>query len=216
MGPDADKLFAAAPNHGTFSAELPMKTILALSGVALLLAANSGVGQDVQVKQRAKELRDQNNVRQGVTPATPTSPPRAAPNGAAAPNLSPSLVQFQQGLFSIEAGNPVDAAQRKQLSQELLAAAQAAKPSLGSVNKLVGDLMAAIAEKPLPASSRGRFIVELDAILNPAKYPAAKPEGIFRDMQAIFQDNGLARNKAVAIAEGVKAISAEVQGGGAK
>jgi hypothetical protein len=194
-----------------------MKSVFALSGVAILLVvAHRGLGQDVLVKQRAKELRDQNNVRQGLAPATPGSPPRAAPGGAAAPSLSPSLVQFQTALAGIKADTPVDAAQRKQLSQELLAAAQGAKPSVGSVNKLVGDLVAAFAEKPLPASSRGRLMVELDAILNPLKYPEARPEGIFRDVQAIFQENGLARNKAVAIAEDVKAISSEVQGGGAK
>jgi hypothetical protein len=187
-----------------------MRTIVAPIAVALLLAAVSGVGQDVQVKQRAKELRDQNNVRQGVMPGTPAAPSRAAPS------LSPSLVQFQKGLASIEAGSAVDAARKKQLSQELLAAAQAAKPSADTVNKLVGDLTAAYAEKPLPASSQGRLVFELDAILNPAKYPAAKPDGIIRDVQAIFQENGLARNKAAAIAEGVRALSAEVQGGEAK
>ncbi len=193
-----------------------MKTVFALSGVALLLAANSAVAQDVQIKQRAKEIRDQNNVRQGVAPAMPGSPPSAASSATAAPNLSPSMVQFQAGLASIKADTQLDTAQRKQLSQELLAAAQGAKPSVDSVNKLVADLAAAFAEKPLSASSRGRLTVELDAVLNPAKYPQARPDGIFRDIQAIFQENGLARSKAVAIAEDVKAISAEVQGGGAK
>ena len=195
-----------------------MKTFFALGSMVLLLVANRAVGQDVQIKQRAKEIRDQNNVRQGVAPATQASPALApaAPGGTAAPNLSPSLVQFQTGLASIKADTQVDTAQRKQLSQELLAAAQGAKPSVSSVNKLVADLAAAFAEKPLPASSRGRLMVELDAVLNPAKYPQAKPEGIFRDIQAIFQENGLARNKAVVISEDVKAISAEVQGGGAR
>ena len=56
---------------------------------------------------------------------------------------------------------------------------------------------------------------ELDAVLNPAKYPQAKLEGIIRDVQAIFQENGLARMKAVAIADDVKAIAAEIQKGGA-
>jgi hypothetical protein len=193
-----------------------MKTVVALSGVVLLLVADGAVGQDVQIKQRAKEIRDQSNVRQGVAPVTQASPPTAAPSGTAAPNLSAALVQFQTGLASVKADTQMDTAQRTQLSQELLAAAQGAKPSEGSVNKLVADLAAAFAEKPLPASSRSRLMVELDAVLNPAKYPQAKPEGIFRDIQAIFQENGLARNKAVAIAEDVKAISAEVQRGGAK
>lgn len=193
-----------------------MKTVFALSGVALLLAVNSAFGQDVQIKQRAKQLRDQNNERQGVTPATQASPSAAASSGRAAPSLSPSLVQFQTGLASIKAGTPVDTAQKKQLSQQVLAAPQGARPSAGSVNKLVADLTAAFAEKPLPASSRSRLMVELDAVLNPAKYPQAKPEGIFQDIQDMFHENGLAPSKAEAIAEDVKAISAEIQGGGAK
>jgi hypothetical protein len=193
-----------------------MKTVFALGGVAWLLLANFAVGQDVQIKQRAKEIRDQNNVRQAAPPAGQPSSPTTAPGGTAGPNLSPSLVRFQTGLVSIKADTQVDTAQTKQLAQDLLAGAQGAKPSVGSVNKLVADLAAAFAEKPLPASSRGRLMVELDAVLNPAKYPQARPDGIFRDIQAIFQENGLARNKAMAIAEDVKAISAEVQAGGAK
>jgi hypothetical protein len=51
-------------------------------------------------------------------------------------------------------------------------------------------------------------------VLNPGKYPQAKLDGIFADIQAIFQENGLGRNKAVVIADDVKAISAEIQKGG--
>ena len=51
-------------------------------------------------------------------------------------------------------------------------------------------------------------------MLNPAKYPMAKLDGILRDIQAIFQENGLARMKALAIADDVKAIAAEIQKGG--
>lgn len=174
------------------------------------MAANIAVGQDAQIKQRAKELRDQNNVRQGVVPGTQASPTTTAPK------LSASMVQFQTGLAGIQAGIEMDTAQRKQLSQDLLATAQGGKPSAESVNKLVADLAAAFAEQPLPATSRGRLVVELDAVLNPAKYPQAKLEGIFKDIQAMFQENGLTRNKAVTIAEDVKAIAAEVQRGGAK
>jgi hypothetical protein len=184
-----------------------MKTVSAVIGLASLLVLSSAVGQDVQVKQRAKEVRDQNNVRQGVTPATQPSPGA----GTTTPSLSPSLVQFQTGLASINAGTQVDAGQTKQLSQQVLAAAQGGKPSAASVNKLVAKLTAAFAEKPLPASSRSRLVVELDAVLNPAKYPQAKLDGIFPDIQAIFQENGLSRTKAAAIVEDVKAVAAEVR-----
>jgi len=91
-----------------------------------------------------------------------------------------------------------------------------AKPSLASASKFVDQLTAAAAEKPLPAASRGRLVQELDAVLNPGKYPQAKLDGIFSDVQAIFQENGLGRTKAVALADSVKAMSAEIQQGGAK
>jgi hypothetical protein len=187
-----------------------MKTVYALSGAVLLLAGISALGQDVQIKQRAKELRDQNNVRQGVAPVTQGAA------ATAAPSLPAPLVQFHTGLAGIKAGAQVDAEQKNQLGQKLLAAAQGAKPSVDAVNKLVADLAAAFAEKPLPASSRGRLMVELDAVLNPAKYPQAKADAIFRDIQAMFQENGLARNQAVVIAEDVKAISREIEAGAAK
>jgi hypothetical protein len=97
------------------------------------------------------------------------------------------------------------------VSQQVLAAAQGGKPSAASVNKLVAKLTAAFAERPLPASSRGPLMVELNAVLNPAKYPQARLDAIFPDIQAMFQENGLSRIKAAAIVEDAKAVSAEVR-----
>ncbi|HZR18068.1 MAG TPA: hypothetical protein VFE51_12305, partial [Verrucomicrobiae bacterium] len=98
--------------------------------------------------------------------------------------------------------------------QEIVAGAQGAKPSLKSAAKLAADVSAACADKPLSATSRARFVQELDAVLNPGKYPQARLDGIIKDIQAIFQDNGLARMKAVAIANDVQALATEIQKGG--
>ena len=46
-------------------------------------------------------------------------------------------------------------------------------------------------------------------MLNPAKYPQAKMAAIFDDVQAIFQENGLERRRAVAVSDDVKAIAAK-------
>jgi hypothetical protein len=193
-----------------------MKTALGLIGAVLFLGSHGAGGQDAIIKQRAKELRDQNNVRQGLASPAQTPQPASAGNSPAAPALSSSLAGFQTDLAGIQAGSQVPADQQEKLSRELRAAAQGNKPSPALVNKLVADLTAAFSEKPLSASSRARFVLELDAVLNPAKYPQAKLDGIFRDIQAIFQDNGLARNRAMAIADGVKAISAEIRSGEAR
>ena len=182
----------------------------------ILMAASALAGPETIIKQRAKELSNENNVRQGVAP--PTQPGTAAPGTTmpAPAKLSTSLVKFQTDLAGLTAGSPATDAQKQQLTSELLAAAQGAKPSQATAAKLTDDLCAAFAEKPLPATSRARLAQELDAVLNPAKYPQAKLEGIFADVQAIFQENGLSRLKAVAIADDVKAISADIQRGGAK
>ena len=182
--------------------------------MALLSCWTAAAGPETIIYQRAKELRDQNNVRQGVTPPTQ---PAVTPIAPAAPtlSLSSSLVQFQTELSTLNAGTPASPDQKQRLAQDLLLGAQRAKPSKAAVAKLSQDLAAAFAEKPLSATSRARFVQELDAVLNPGKYPQAKLEGIIADIQAIFQDNGLNRNKAVTIAEDVKAIAAEIQKGGA-
>jgi len=204
----------AARGQGKFNEQLYMKTTLALIGAVLLLGSLGAAGQSAIVKQRAKGIRNQNNARQGVTPPAPPAQPAAATNSTPAPTLSSSLVELQTDLGGIKAQSQVTADQQEQLGRKVLAAVQGNKLSPALIKKLVADLTAAFSEKPLPAASLGRFVIELDAVLNPAKYPQAKLDGIFRDIQAMFQANGLA--KALAIADDVKAIAAEVRAGAAK
>ncbi len=195
-----------------------MKRILAVVCAAVLLSSPALARQGSQyiIKQRAKELRDQNNVRQGVVPPAQAAPAAPATTAPAPPALSPSLLRFQTDLGTISASAPATAEQKQKLAQQVVAGAQGAKPSLTTAGKLATDLSAAFAEKPLSPTSRARLVQELDAVLNPGKYPMAKLDGIFADVQAIFQENGLSRTKAVGIADDVKAISAEIQRGGAK
>src|SRR5712691_12171695 len=88
-----------------------MKTTLAFFGAAMLLATNTFAGPDVIVRERAKELSNQNNVRQGVAP--PTQPPQPAPTttpGTPAPQAPPksqAVLQFETDLGAIKANDPV-------------------------------------------------------------------------------------------------------------
>ena len=47
--------------------------------------------------------------------------------------------------------------------------------------------------------------------LTPVNTPQARPEKIIEDIQAIFQENGLARMKALAIANDAQKVAAEVR-----
>jgi len=188
-----------------------MKTPLITITTGILFGVRAFAGPETIIKERAKELSNQNNVRQGVAPPTQ---PALAPNAPAPPTVTPALARFQTELSTLSIGTPATPDQKQKLTQDLLLAPQGAKPSRASLAKLTEDLSAAFAEKPLSPASRARFVQELDAVLNPGRYPQARLDGIFKDVQAIFQDNGLSRNKAVAIAEDVKAISDQIQKGG--
>jgi hypothetical protein len=191
-----------------------MKAFLALLGFTVMCSLQLRAGPETIVRERAKELRDQNNVRQGVAPPTQSQPAAGANPAARPPQPSPALGKLQTDLGAIS--TTVTPEQKQKLAADIMLAAQGAKPSSATAAKLAGDMAAAMAEKPLPAASRARLAQELDAILNPSKYPQAKPDGIFKDVQAIFQESGLQRAKAVVIADDVKALSAEVQSGGGK
>jgi hypothetical protein len=191
-----------------------MRITLAVLGSLALVSACAQADPAVIIRERVKELRDQNNVRQGVAPPTQPAQPRVTPGGPAAPTLSPALLRFNTDIAAIKSDAQVTPDQQQKLAQDLFAGAQGSKPSLASASKLASDVSAAFAEKPLSDGNRARFVQELDAVLNPAKYPQAKLDGILRDVQAIFQENGLARAKALAIADDVKAIAAEIQKGG--
>jgi hypothetical protein len=191
-----------------------MKAALILFVVAILFGLSALGGPEVIIRERAKELSNENNVRQGVPPPTDVTQPSALPNAPTGPTISPALVRFQADLSAIKPEAPPTAEQKQKLTQELLLAAQGPKPSLTSANKLAEDLSLAFAEKPLSSTSRARLTQELDAVLNPGKYPQAKLDGIFADIQAIFQENGLARSRAVGISNDVKKISEEIRGGG--
>jgi len=126
--------------------------------------------------------------------------------------LQQNLVKVRSNLAAIRANSTVTAAQKQQLSTNLLACAQgASKPSPATVASLAESLTAAFVEKPLSQASRNRLVSDLAVVLNPAKYSAGQIQAVCNDVQAIFQANGTARRDAVKIADQVKAVAAETQ-----
>ena len=182
----------------------------------MLLPFNIFAQADIIIKQRAKEIRDQNNVRQGINPTTPAAqPPQpGAPTASTAPTplLKQSLAKFQADLAAIQANSPVTAVQKQQLAKDLLACAQGgSKPSDATTGPLADSLATAFAQKPLSETDRARLVSRLAAVLNPANIQSAQMQAIYADIQAIFQVNGMARKDAVKIVDQVKAIGAETQ-----
>ena len=193
-----------------------MKTAFALVGAAFFLASTV-LADPIIVKQRALELRNQNNVRQGVAPAAQpgaTTQPAAPATQVAPPSplLQQGLAKLKSDLAAIQANSPVTATQKLQLTKDLQACAQgSSKPSQATVSALAESLANAFAQKPLSEASRTRLVSRLAAVLNPGKISAAQMQAIYADIQAIFQDNGMVRRDAVKIADQAKAIGAETQ-----
>ena len=193
-----------------------MKRAFALIGAATLLAGSAFAGPDVIILQRARELRDQNNVQQGVTsPGQPPQPvqPATTPGTSASPTpLQQSIAKLRADLTAIKANSPASAAQKQKIATDLIVVAHGAnKPSQATAAYLANSLAAAFAEKPLADRDCSRLLSDLAAVLNPAKIQVAQMQAIYADIQAIFQANGMVRKDSVMIVDQVKAIAAETQ-----
>jgi hypothetical protein len=193
-----------------------MKTVLALLGAALLLGGNVVAQSDVIIKQRALEIRNQNNVQQGVAapsqPAQPSQPAAPAASSAPSPLLQQNLAKVRADLAAFKPNSPVTPQQKLQLKNDLLASAQgASKPSPAAISVLADSLSAAFTQTAFPDKDRDRLVSRLAAVLNPARIQPAQMQAIYADIQAIFQANGMARKDAVKIVDQVKAVAAETQ-----
>jgi hypothetical protein len=218
--------FHAAPPKGGTPNRNSRHVLRAFPGilglVALIGTSAFGQGSEAIIKQHAKDLRDQNNARQGVAPPSqpanapsPSSPP-AAQLSAQTPQQQ-AFARLQTDLVAIKGDSTVSPAQTQQIAQDLLAAAQGAgKPSSRSAAKLASDLAAAVAEKNQSPHNLGRLMQDLSALFNNASLSASQTQAVIADVQAIFQKSGTSAAKAAAIADDLKTARAEIQKGEAK
>jgi hypothetical protein len=194
-----------------------MKSTFALIGVLILVVqAAFGQGAAVIIKERAKELSNQNNVRQGVASPAPAAPAaQSAAPGAPARPLTPqeqALARLQSDLAGMKPDAPISTYQRQQFAKDLIGASQgAAKPSQAAVNKLALDLSSVLGEKLLATVTLKRLVQDFNTILNPSTVGAAQLKDVVADVQAIFQANNVDRKDAVAIANDAQAIANEVK-----
>ena len=193
-----------------------MKTVFALIGASALVASSVFGQADVIIKKRALEIRNQNNVQQGVAapsqPVQPGQPAAPAASSAPSPLLQQNLAKVRADLAAFKPNSPVTPQQKLQLKNDLLASAQGAgKPSPATISVLADSLSAAFTQTAFPDKDRDRLVSRLAAVLNPARIQPAQMQAIYDDVQAIFQANGMARKEAVKIVDQVKVIGAETQ-----
>jgi hypothetical protein len=196
-----------------------MKTRIALLVMALATLSAWGQGaQGSQIKQRAKETVNQNNVRQGVPPPSSQSPPRPAAPAPANPSApgptvsqTQSIANLKGDLVQFKTGGTATAAQKQQFIKNLALAARGTKPSLPTVTAFVDALTAGLAEATLTSEQQGRLAQNLEAVLNSKRLPASQFDAIIEDVQAILQVGSMKRATAINIAKGLKAVGLEVR-----
>lgn len=187
-----------------------MKTVFALIGASALVAGSVFGQADVIIKKRALEIRNQNNVQQGV--AAPSQPAAPAASSAPSPLLQQNLAKVRADLAAFKPNSLVTPQQKLQLKNDLLASAQGAgKPSPATISVLADSLSAAFTQTAFPDKDRDRLVSRLAAVLNPARIQPTQMQAIYDDVQAIFQANGLARKDAVKMVDHVRAVAAETQ-----
>src|SRR5712672_3399101 len=105
-----------------------MKIALVVGVANVLVVENVLARPETIVRERAKELSNQNNVRQGVAP--PTQAPQTAPTTAPgtpppqAPPKSQAVLQFETDLGAIKANDPVTPAIKQKLAADIIAIAE--------------------------------------------------------------------------------------------
>jgi len=190
--------------------------LFVLLAVGVTNAAAQGAAGYI-AKQRAKELVNQNNVRQGVP--TPAQPAKAAPPPASGQAVPPATTFKQQNIARLQADlaaivgkGQVSAELKQRLGKDLLAGSQGLrKPAGATVTRAADNLSGVLAGTTLESSEQARLAQDLNAICDCGSTGATRVEAVLSDAQAILQVAGVKRSAAVSAVTDLRAIASEIQ-----
>jgi len=190
-----------------------MQITFTLMLIVVLCALPTQAGPEDLVKQRAKNVRDQNNAQQGVpgrTPpgqSTPSSPATAKP----APIKPTPAAKIKTDLMGWHAEKTVSAASRQTFTTDLLAAARGSKrPPKAAVEKLSASLATALGGKAIGTAELSRLTQNLNLAVNSAGLSQERLEEIATQFQTDLESTGASPEAAAAAAKDLKAVMAEL------
>ena len=186
-----------------------MKRWIAFVCLAVLPTAVFGQGSQQMIKQRAKDISNQNNARQGVQ-MTQTNP--APPKAPAPPPVPPAVRKLQADFTAIKTNSQVASEQKQELIRDLTADVRGAgKPSQLSLAAFAGDLTTAIAGKNLSPAQQLSLAQNIYAIFNNSNLSETQKQAAFGNVQVILQTGGATRPEADATISYLKIIDFEIQ-----
>ena len=185
-----------------------MKRLFALF-CAWALAAPAFADVYSSALQHAKDVANQNNARQGITPPTgsPTAPPPAPPPDPVLTATLQNIARLQADLTALQ----TDPVRKQPLVNDLNAAAQGAHPSDGSVTKLADALATVLGGKHFSQDQLKKLAAYLHASFNGSHLSQIQQQSIFDDMQKILQSGGATVDDATKAVNGAKAVVAETK-----
>ena len=159
--------------------------------------------------QRARDLKNQNNASQGVTPpgAPPQNTPPPPPPDPVLTATLQNIARLQTDLALLE----TDPGRKQPLINDLNAAAQGAHPTAASVSKLADVLASVLGGKHFSQDQLKKLAQYLHASFNGSHLSQIQQQTIFDDMQKILQGGGVAADDATKAIEGAKAVVAETK-----
>jgi hypothetical protein len=185
----------------------------ALLATAVLASLTAFGGPEQIIKQRAKDVRDQNNARQGVPPQQPQpAPAPATVRPATVPPSQGAVSELQSSLNSIKAGSKVTEDQLDRVALSLIGDATGPnKLSIGTANKLAKSLANALSEKLLTNALRTKLTQNLHTLLNPGGMNSRQSQGMIDEMQKSLETAGVSKETTAALGKDLLAMSGEIQ-----
>lgn len=182
-------------------------------------------GPEHLIKQRAKDVANQNNERQGATPAQPSSPPAAQPTQPAVvappaqppgPPLSSRAASIRDALANLQKAAGATDEQRAQLEKSLSAAANGKiRPSQALLAKLASDLAKALPGNNMNANGHAWLATQLESMVR-GTVTAKDMETASAAVHDFLRDAGAGRVEAAVVRNDLKAVIVELNQATAK
>jgi len=183
--------------------------------LAVLVTATAHAGPESLVKQRAKDVRDQNDARQGI----PAAPPPAQPAGPQASEASrptaakrSAAAKLKSDLTAWQTQKPVKAEARQEFASDLQSAVRGSKsPSTSSLKKFSESLAEALGGKNLGSADLSKLVENINLALNSASLSEERTGEIAAAVQAVLENAGVGGSAATTPVTDLKAVMDELR-----
>lgn len=199
-----------------------MKTTIYVSLALMILSANAMAQADL-VKQKAKQIRDNNNQQQGIAAPAAPAPALAAP-AVQVPTNTPTIAaglalapqnlldRFVTDAVAIKAGAAATADQKQALATDLSALIKGStKPAQATLTKLAGDFSTALSDKALANKDLAMISKYLNYILNSAPLTAARVQPLITGAQSVLKSAGITPATVEAVGGDLNLIFTQIQ-----